>query len=212
MVMRGFFIALEGSDGSGKTTVLKGIKAHFAQKEIPVLYTREPGGTPIAEKIRAILLDPAHQEMAPMTEALLYAASRAQHVREVILPALEEGKILLSDRFVLSSLVYQGIARGVGLEEVSAINRYATGGLVPDLTLFLDVDPLTVLRRKAGRVEQDRLEKAGDAFFQNVYNGYQQALRTMENVVVVDASQPAEVVISSAWQAIEDALSTRRNK
>ena len=212
MVMRGFFLALEGSDGSGKTTVLKGIKARFAQKEIPVLYTREPGGTPIAEKIRAILLDPAHQEMAPMTEALLYAASRAQHVREVILPALEEGKILLSDRFVLSSLVYQGIARGVGLEEVSAINRYATGGLVPDLTLFLDVDPLTVLRRKAGRVEQDRLEKAGDAFFQNVYNGYQQALRTMENVVVVDASQPAEVVISSAWQAIEDALSTRRNQ
>ena len=188
--MRGFFIALEGSDGSGKTTVLKGIKARFAQKEIPVLYTREPGGTPIAEKIRAILLDPAHQEMAPMTEALLYAASRAQHVREVILPALEEGKILLSDRFVLSSLVYQGIARGVGLE----------------------VDPLTVLRRKAGRVEQDRLEKAGDAFFQNVYNGYQQALRTMENVVVVDASQPAEVVISSAWQAIEDALSTGRNQ
>lgn len=207
--MRGFFIALEGSDGSGKTTVLNGIKTHFAKQGIPVLYTREPGGTPIAEKIRDILLDPAHQEMAPMTEALLYAASRAQHVREVIFPALAEGKILLSDRFVLSSLVYQGIARGVGLEEVAAINNYATEGLEPDLTLFLDVDPLTVLRRKADQVEQDRLEKAGDAFFQNVYNGYQQALATMKNVVIVDAAKPSDEVIAEAWKAIDCALSRR---
>lgn len=211
-MMRGFFIVLEGSDGSGKTTILNGIKAHFAQEGIPVLYTREPGGTPIAEKIRAILLDPAHQEMAPMTEALLYAASRAQHVREVILPALAEGKILLSDRFVLSSLVYQGIARGVGLEKVAAINAYATGGLTPDLTLFLDVDPLTVLRRKAHHVQQDRLEKAGDAFFQNVYNGYQQAIRTMNNVVVVDASKSPEEVIAASWKAIDRALTSRQEK
>lgn len=211
-MMRGFFIALEGSDGSGKTTILNGIKAHFAQEGIPVLYTREPGGTPIAEKIRAILLDPAHQEMDPMTEALLYAASRAQHVREVILPALAEGKILLSDRFVLSSLVYQGIARGVGLEKVAAINAYATGGLMPDLTLFLDVDPLTVLRRKASLVQQDRLEKAGDAFFQNVYNGYQQAIRTMNNVVVVDASKSPEEVIAASWKAIDRALKSRKEK
>lgn len=201
--MRGLFIALEGSDGSGKTTVLNGIRNHFDKAGIEVLYTREPGGPPIAEKIRALLLDPMNGEMTAMTEALLYAASRAQHVQEVVLPALEKGAIVLTDRFVLSSLAYQGAARGLGLPAVAEINRYATGGLMPDLTLFLDVDPVTVLRRKAETAKKDRLEEAGDAFFQKVYNGYQQAIPMMPHVVRIDASKPAEAVIEATWQAIE---------
>lgn len=204
--MKGFFIALEGTDGSGKTTVLNGVKARFAAQGVDVLYTREPGGVGISEQIRAILLDPQNAAMQPMTEALLYAAARAQHVAEVVRPALAAGRIVLSDRFVMSSIAYQGAGRGLGMDTVATLNDYATGGLVPDLTLFLDVAPAEVLRRKAQRVAADRLEQAGDVFFENVYNGYQQALERTRGAVRIDATRPAEEVIEAAWQTIEQSL------
>lgn len=194
----GVFIALEGSDGSGKSTILAHLKERFQAAGYDVIYSREPGGPPISEKIRAIILDPTHQEMAATTEALLYAASRAQHVQEVILPALAKGQIIFSDRYVLSSLVYQGIGRGLGVDGVAGINRFATGGLAPDLTLFLDVDPATVKARKAGRATTDRLEEAGDAFFETVYNGYIEMLDTIPGAVRIDARQPVESVVEDA--------------
>lgn len=200
--MKGCFIALEGSDGSGKTTVLHGIKERMKTLRLPVEFTREPGGTPIGEKIRSIILDTTNQEMTARCEALLYAASRAQHTEEKIRPALEKGKILICDRYVLSSLAYQGFGRKLGLKAVAEINAFARNGLLPDMTLFLDVDPVTVLRRKAKTETKDRLEEANDSFFEAVYRGYLESMQDMPNVVRIDASQPAEKVLEDAWEAI----------
>lgn len=215
---KGFFIALEGSDGSGKTTVYEALKSYFTEsylfeidgeddrKKLGIVYSREPGGTHIGEEIRDILLDPLNKEMGARPEALLYAASRAQHVDEKILPALREGKLFISDRFMLSSLAYQGAGRELGIEEVYRINYWATGGLLPDLTIFLDVDPLTVLRRKAANEEKDRLEEAGDDFFKKVYNGYMNATKYMPKLIVIDASKSKEEVIKACIRALETAI------
>ena len=137
---KGLFITFEGNDGSGKTTISKLAYEKLKAMGYPVLYTREPGGIDIAEQIRSIILDPANTAMDERCEALLYAASRRQHLIEKVLPALKEGKIVLCDRFVDSSLVYQGIARGIGVEEVFAINQFAIEGHLPDATVFLSVD------------------------------------------------------------------------
>ncbi len=170
---KGLFITLEGTDGAGKSTQMKYLKAFFEQKGYGVLLTREPGGTPIGEKIRELILDNAHQEMGDKSEALLYAAARAQHVEEVILPGLKEGKVVLCDRFVDSSIVYQGEARNIGTQSIEAINRFATGGLTPDLTLWFDLPPEEGLRRVASAGKADRLEKEALQFHQRVYQGYQ---------------------------------------
>jgi len=136
-VNKGLFITIEGPDGAGKSTQIIFIKKFLEEKGYEVLLTREPGGTVIGEKIRGLLLDKSHQEMSDITEALLYAASRAQHVAELIIPALSEGKIVLCDRFVDSSIVYQGKGRGLGLESITNINDFATCGLKPNLTILL---------------------------------------------------------------------------
>ena len=157
--MKGIFITIEGNDGSGKSTIIKGIKAEFARRKLDVLFSRESGGSTIAEKIREIILDPNNDKMDDRTEALLYAASRRQHLVETIIPALEEGKIVICDRYIDSSLAYQGYARGIGIDEVYHMNMFATSGLLPDLTIYLLVKPEVGLSRKTKQKELDRLEK-----------------------------------------------------
>lgn len=153
--MKGLFITIEGMDGSGKTTQINKLKEYFENKGQHVVLTREPGGTVISEVIREIILDVKYTEMDSVTEALLYAASRAQHVRERIVPSLERGDIVICDRFVDSSIVYQGYARGLGEEQVQMINEYATGGLKPDVTFFLDLEHKKGMDRKKNQQELD---------------------------------------------------------
>lgn len=156
---KGLFITLEGVDGVGKTTQALLLKAHFEQQGHEVVHTAEPGGTELGKKIRQLLLDPSHKELSPMTEILLYAADRAQHVHEKVRPALAAGKTVICERFVDSSLAYQGYGLGLELEAIRAVNHWATGGLVPDLTIYLDADPSFCLARtKRDRIAQRTLE------------------------------------------------------
>ena len=148
---KGLFITFEGNDGSGKTTISKKVYEALLEKNYPVIYTREPGGIEIAEKIRTIILDPNHTAMDARCEALLYAASRRQHLIEKVLPALETGKIVLCDRFIDSSLAYQGIGRGIGIDEVLKINQFAIESYMPDATFFLRVSLETGMQRVNAR-------------------------------------------------------------
>lgn len=197
--MKGYFVSFEGPDGAGKSTVLKEVLAEIGPELRPqYLVTREPGGSKIAEKIRDIILDPANDEMNAKTEALLYAASRSQHVEEIIRPALETGKLVFSDRFVDSSLAYQGEGRDLGIAEVKQINDFATGKLDPDLTFFLDVAPEVGLSRikKLRPDQEDRLEQENLAFHKKVYAGFQKIKQMYpERFVTIDATQPIEQVV-----------------
>ncbi|AOY75473.1 dTMP kinase [Clostridium formicaceticum] len=168
---KGLFISIEGLDGAGKSTQMQFMKSFFQEKGLEVLITREPGGTIIGEKVRSIILDKQHEEMASTTEALLYAASRAQHVTQVILPALKEGKVVLCDRFVDSSIAYQGVGRQLGYHVIKTINDFATQGLSPDLTIFFDIPPEVTLQR-INREEVDRLEQEKIDFHRAVYDAY----------------------------------------
>lgn len=170
--MNGIFITIEGLDGSGKSTQIRLLEEYLKDKGYNVVVTREPGGTRISEDIRKIILDTSNTDMSPYTEALLYAASRAQHVYETILPALKEGKIVICDRFVDSSLVYQGFARGLGIGKIKEINDFATEGLKPDVTLFFDIGIDTALKRIGNRATKDRLDKENIEFHKKVYEGY----------------------------------------
>lgn len=208
--MKGIFIALEGPDGSGKSTIMELIIKYFNEQNIDFISTREPGGTAIGEEIRHIILDKKNKNMAAETEALLYAASRGQHVHEKILPALEAGKIVLSERFILSSLAYQGVGRGLGIEEVRMINDFAIKGLRPDLTLFFHVDPILTLERKVSEEEGDRLEKEGSSFHKRVYSGYMELLDTYsDNLQIIDASKSIEEVFSQSIVYIENIIKKR---
>ena len=204
--MSGYFISLEGPDGSGKTTISKMIYEYFKSKGVDIYLTREPGGSEIGEKIRDIILDVNHNELSDETEALLYAASRAQHVNQLIRPKLDDNKVVISDRYLMSSLAYQGVGRGLGIEEVKAINYFGTGGLEPDLILFFNIDPLETLRRKLGH-EPDRLELEGIKFHERVYEGYLKAKELYkEKVVIIDASHTIEEVRDEAISVIEKNL------
>ena len=159
--MKGYFITIEGSDGSGKSTQLKKIISYLEEKQVDLVVTREPGGTDVAEAIRELILDPAYPQMTAKTEMLLYAAARAQHVEEKVLPALQAGKVVLSDRYVDSSIAYQAYGRGLG-DMVAQVNAIATGGLVPDLTVFLDLPPAVGMARKQ-QEENHEFKKSGNA-------------------------------------------------
>lgn len=208
--MKGIFIALEGPDGSGKSTVIRGIRKYFEDKGISIVETREPGGTVIGEAIRRILLDNRNKNMFPETEALLYAASRGQHVKEKILPAIKSGKVVLCDRFILSSLAYQGVGRDLGIEEVRMINDFAIKGIRPDLTLFLHVNPETTLHRKTKRRKGDRLETEGIKFHKKVYDGYLEILeKYSDNIKTIDATKSKEEVLNESIYHIEKFLEGR---
>ena len=190
--MKGIFITFEGPDGSGKTTQIRLLADYCRDLGYEVVLTREPGGTPISEAIRELLLDPAHKEMDGVTEALLYAASRAQHVAEKIRPALEKGCIVLCDRFMDSSIAYQGYARGLG-DDVRVINEFAVQGTQPDITFFLDLSAAEGKRRVASARSLDRLEQEDLSFHNAVYEGYLQLKeRYASRYVTVDASQSIE--------------------
>jgi dTMP kinase len=173
--MSGIFITFEGPDGSGKSTQIKQLANYLESKEIPFVLTREPGGTKISDEIRSTILNPAYSEMKNETEVLLYAASRAQHVREKIAPALAEGKIVLCDRFVDASIAYQGYGLNIPLEDVIAINRFATGGITPHRSYFIDISPeLGRERMKAryGGDGMDRIEQKGIEYHERVRAGF----------------------------------------
>lgn len=203
------FVTFEGGEGSGKSTVLKQVNEILLSEGHSTLLTREPGGTPISEQIRNVILDKANTAMDPRTEALLYAASRRQHLVEKIWPALKEGKIVLCDRFLDSSLAYQGGARGLGMDEILEVNRYATEGQFPDITLFFDLDPSIGLQRiaaNAGR-EVNRLDLEKMAFHEKVRASFQKlASLYPERYVTIDASQPLEKVVEDSLKAIKARL------
>ena len=202
--MTGLFIALEGPDGSGKSTISRFLGEYFQGKGIDHVVTREPGGTIIGENIRQLILDTENTEMCPETEALLYAASRGQHVHEVIKPALKEGKLVLCDRFVLSSLAYQGVGRKLGIKEVKTINDFAIKDVYPDLILFFHIDPEVTLSRKTQKLGGDRLEQEGNDFHNRVYDGYMELLRLYpKNIRIIDASKPIPEVLGQSIEEIE---------
>lgn len=195
--MRGKFIVFEGTDGCGKSTQLNLVQDFLREKGIDFVLKREPGGTEIGERVRDILLDPEHRNMTAEAEALLYAASRAQLVREEILPNLEAGKVVLADRFVMSSLAYQGGARRLGISKIMEINRFAIGDLWPDGIFFLDLSPEKAIARKRADGELDRLELEAQSFHQSVYDAYQEILRLYpENVLRVNADRSPENIFS----------------
>lgn len=204
--MNGLFITFEGPDGAGKTSVLEELYPRLqlkARKQL--LKTREPGGSPIAEKIRKIILDPRNDKMDERTEALLYAASRRQHLVEVILPALATGKIVLCDRYVDSSLAYQGAGRRIGVPAIANINHFATEGTTPDFTLYLDVDSDTGLRRiQAHRPEQlDRLDTESLEFHQRVRHAYLKLVEeNPDRICKVNACNALEDVVQESLDAI----------
>lgn len=199
------FITFEGPDGSGKSTILNLVWEDLKKRGIDILKTREPGGPEISEKIRDLLLDPENRDLSPRTEALLYAAARAQHVDQWIRPALGKGSIVLSDRFILSSIAYQGYGRGLGSEEIKKINDFAIQEIQPDLVLFFDIDPLLSIKRKRENFEPDRLEQEMDSFHQKVFDGYQKILQQYEKddtFIRIDASGTVEEVFERVMKIL----------
>lgn len=201
----GLFITLEGTDGVGKTTQMGLLKDFLEDNGYTVYVTREPGGTSISEKLREILLDKNNSEMTDITEMMIYAASRAQLVSEKIVPALERGEVVICDRFVDSSVAYQGYGRGLG-DVVQMVNGYATGGLEPDVTFFLDLDP-EAGRARIGKDVQDRLEQEKREFFYKVYEGYGDLCRKYpERLVRIDASRSIDEIQKAIRNVVSDRM------
>ncbi len=203
------FITFEGGEGSGKTTCINRVVETLKENGKEIVLTREPGGTPISEEIRNIILDKKNTDMDPRTEALLYAASRRQHIVQKILPSLKEGKIVISDRFLDSSLAYQGVARGLGIDEIYQVNQYATEGLEPDITFFFDIVPEEGLRRiaaNAGR-EVNRLDVEKLSFHHDVRNAFLELAKRYPNrIVVINAGQDRDSVYNDVMKEINKRL------
>lgn len=215
MNLTGFFITIEGPDGAGKSTQVRLLAEYLQQKGLRVVLTREPGGTDLAEKIRTLLLETSEETVAPVTEALLYAASRAQHVENLIKPALAKGAVVISDRFVDSSIAYQGFGRGLGAELVWRINEPALGGLLPHLTIMLDIAPDTGRRRLAKRNQEhstglDRLEQEELDFHRRVRQGFLQLAEEFpQRVKVLSAEGSVEEIHSRIVSLVNRVLAQR---
>ena len=184
--MRGKFITFEGCEGSGKSTQLKLLGEYLSEVGTDFIMTREPGGSVVAEEIRKIILNGKYDEMCDECEALLYAAARIQHLKEIVEPALAAGKLVICDRFVDSSFAYQGAARGLGKEFIVDINSFALENYPPDITVFLDIPPAAAFERKHGADENDRLEKLGLAFHEKVYAGYKALVEEYPRIYAVN--------------------------
>lgn len=207
-MIKGCFISLEGPDGSGKSTQTEYLKEYFKEQGIDAVFTREPGGTEIGEKLRTIILDKENFEMSNMTEALLYAASRAQHVHQVILPALNEGKVVVCDRFIDSSIAYQGYGRNLG-DCVRIINEYAVEGCMPDLTILLELDPAAGIDRIES-VDFDRLEMEKIEFHNRVFEGYKKLVPIYEDrFAIIDGARAKEKIRRDVIRIIEKLLEDR---
>ena len=204
--MKGLFIVMEGPDGSGKTTQINLLKEYLEEAGYECLITREPGGTVIGEEVRQLILNPEHKEMSPVTEMLLYAASRAQLVHEVIGPALEEGKIVISDRFVDSSIVYQGIARKLGISTVSAVNAPGIGIYRPDGIFFIDLSEAEGLRRKKEQKNLDRMEQEGIDFHHMVSEGYRKVLSGRPEVMKIDGGRSIDTIQKKFRNHVDELL------
>ena len=203
--MESLFITFEGPEGAGKTTIINMVTEEFLRLGLNFISTREPGGIRIAESIRNIILNPENTEMDKRTEALLYAAARRQHLAEKVLPALEEGKIVLCDRFIDSSLAYQGVGRGIGIDEIYKINEFAINGLMPHMTIYFDLDPKVGLQRvhQADDREINRLDLEELDFHLKVQSGYSEIIKREPNrFKVIDASKSIEEVYEATIYAI----------
>lgn len=203
--MKGYLITFEGGEGAGKTTVLQALAKWLQREGYDIVTTREPGGIKIAEKIRDIILDKAHTTMDAYTEALLYAAARRQHLVEKVIPALQEGKIVLCDRFIDSSLAYQGYARNLGVDHVLAINKFAVQNCMPHLTVYLKIEPKKGLKRITANKnrETNRLDDESLSFHQKVYEGYEYLVkRYPERIQTIDADQSFNDVLEQSLQVV----------
>jgi dTMP kinase len=204
---KGVFISLEGPEGAGKTSVLEALLPQLKEMGCELLTTREPGGVAISEKIREVILDKSHTQMDSKTELLLYIASRCQHLAEKVLPALEQGTWVLQDRFIDSSVAYQGYGRGLAVDDVEWLNQFATDGLKPDLTLYFDIDVKEGLARIARDQEREvnRLDLEGLDLHERVRQGYLTILeKEPERIVKIDASQPLEQVVADSLTVIKE--------
>ncbi|MDA7028404.1 dTMP kinase [Bacillus sp. CLL-7-23] len=207
--MSGLFITLEGPEGAGKTTILQAVTQQLTKNGYPVLATREPGGIEIAEQIREVILNPNNTNMDPKTEALLYAAARRQHLVEKVQPALKKGKVVLCDRFIDSSLAYQGYARGLGIDEVLSINQFAIGEMMPHITIYFAIDPEEGMKRihVNDSREKNRLDLEQIDFHHRVLQGYKEVMgRFPRRFRTVDASQPIDHVVKDVYEMIEQEL------
>lgn len=204
---KGLFVSLEGMDGCGKTTQREVLVNWLSERGWEITVTREPGGDPIAEKIRAIILDPANTQMADVTEAYLYAASRAQNVRTVVRPALADGRLVVCDRFVDSSIAYQGGGRGLGARKIAQLNAGAVDGCMPDLTVYLEMPAEAALARRLNAGEPDRLEREKDAFWQRTAEAYAALYADEPRVIRVDASGSIESVSADLKAALAERFS-----
>jgi len=208
---KGFMLVFDGSNGAGKTTVIKGVEKYLTLKGFDVLLTREPGGTPIGEKIREVILDPTTPEMCYMTELMLFGAGRAQHVQQKIIPALAQGKIVISDRFDAATFSFQHFARGIDLDTIIKINDLALAGFTPDMNIILDLDPKEGLKRVISRGEGlDRLEDEKSDFLVKAREGYlKQAEQSPEKFEIIDAAQAKENVLSDVIKIIDSLLESQ---
>ncbi|MBA6415213.1 dTMP kinase [Colwellia sp. 6M3] len=202
---KGFMVVFDGSNGAGKTTVINEVEKYISSKGLDIVLTREPGGTNIGEKIRHIILDPTTPEMCDMTELMLFGAGRAQHIQEKIKPALQAGKIVISDRFDAATFSFQHYARGIDLSSIKKINNLALNGFKPDMNIILDLDPVEGLNRVMSRGEGlDRLEDEKLDFLIKARNGYlKQAEEQPERFVIIDASQSKSAVLNDVINVID---------
>ena len=210
---KGFLVSLEGPEGAGKTSVLEALIPILEDRGVEVLTTREPGGVLIGEKIREVILDPSHTEMDPKTELLLYIASRRQHLVEKVLPALAAGKLVIMDRFIDSSVAYQGFGRGLDIDAINWLNEFATDGLKPDLTLYFDIEVEEGLARIAANSDREinRLDMEGLDLHRKVRQGYLSLLeKEADRIVKIDASLPLDQVIANTQQLLFDRMGLRR--
>ncbi|WP_226671303.1 dTMP kinase [Metabacillus litoralis] len=205
--MMGKFITFEGPEGAGKTTVLELLMKELTEANSDIVFTREPGGILIAEKIRDVILNKDHIEMDSRTEALLYAAARRQHLVEKVIPAINSGRNVFCDRFIDSSLAYQGYARGLGIDEVHSINEFAINGVMPDLTFYFKIDPKIGLERIAASSEREknRLDLEDLTFHQKVQEGYEKVIeRYPERIVIINAEKSIEEVVAEVKQVLKE--------